>query len=304
MTNFITKCLLFLAGTSGILFASCAPVTGNRILGRDLALLDPRFSGLPASLTIGFAPAPGTKRVYSTFELLRLARANGILITSTEDICFELPLTRVTEEGATSAMRRSIPAEAALKIVELANFDVPVGLLEFPREGLEPPSTANRGVQLWRGHIKYADTRQASFWARVEVSMQFTAVVATMDLAPDTPISAGSLRIETRTGPLEQEKSATRIEDVQGRVSKRALKAGSIIPITVIADAPTVRRGDSVTVDVQSGPAHLRFEAIAESAAHDGDVVELRNPFNGKTFKARLDGGARALVVITAGQKL
>lgn len=301
----MTKWLLLLISfsTAG-LSAGCIPVTGNRILGRDLALADPLFSALPATLTVGFAPAPGTKRVYATLELQRLARANGISAGSPENICFELPMARLTEEDTASAMRRSLPPEASLKIVELANFDVPAGLLEFPVEGLEPPTPASHGVQLWRGYVKYAETRRFSFWARVEVTVKFTAVVAGTDLPMGTPISAGSLRIEARTGTLARENPATRIEEVQGRIPKRTLMAGSVIPIAVLTEAPAVRRGDPVAVEVRSGPASLRFEAIAENSGRDGDTVELRNPFNGKTFKARLDPGPKALIIITAGQTL
>jgi flagella basal body P-ring formation protein FlgA len=82
------------------------------------------------------------------------------------------------------------------------------------------------------------------------------------------------------------------------------LKAGSVVPIGILADAPAVRRGDPVTVEVQSGLARLRFEAVAESSARDGDMVELRNPFNGKTFRVRLDPGAKALIVVASGQRL
>ena len=48
----------------------------------------------------------------------------------------------------------------------------------------------------------------------------------------------------------------------------------------------------------------LRFQAIAENTARDGDMVELRNPANGKTFKARLGSGPKVLVVIPAEQIL
>lgn len=294
------KCLALLI-CSGIAVAGCMPVTGNRILGRDLALADPRFAALPATLTIGFTPAPGAKRVYATAELQRIARANGIPATSPENVCFELPMLHLTMEDATAAMRRSLPAEADLKIVELESLDVPAGLLEFPIGGLEPPS---QGVQLWRGYMKYAETRHVSLWARVEVTVKFTAVVAGKDLPVDAPIGAGSLRMETRTGGLEREKPATRIEDVVGHIPKRAVKAGAVVPIAVLADAPAVRKGDPVTVEVQSGSARLRFQATAEVSARDGDMVELRNPFNGKTFKAKLNPGAKALVIITAGQRL
>ena len=289
---------------SAIAFAGCIPITGNRILGRDLAGADPRFSALPATLTVGYAPAPGTKRVFTPMELQRLANANRLPAAEYGDVCFELPMHHLTEEDATAAMRRSLPAEAVLKIVELQSLDIPAGMLEFPIETLEPTAVAMHGVQLWRGHVRYAETRLLAVSARVEVSMKFTAVVAGKDLAANAPIDADSLRIETMTGPIPREKSATRIEDVQGRLPKRALKAGSAIPIAILAEAPAVRKGDPVSVEVQSGLARLRFQAIADNAARDGDMVELRNPANGKTFKARLGPGPSALVVIAAGQQL
>jgi flagella basal body P-ring formation protein FlgA len=300
----MTKCLLLFWVSSGLVLAGCVPVTGNRILGRDLALADVRFASLPTTLTIGFAPAPGAQRIYSARELQRLARASGIPIANYDDICFELPMRRITEEEVIPAMRASLPDEAILKIVELANFDVPAGPVAFPIEGLEPAAPGGRGVQLWRGHAKYAETRQMPVWARVEVAVPFTAVVAARDLPQDVAIAAASLRIENRIGPLERAAPATRIEDVQGRIPRRPLKAGSVIPLGVLSDAPAVRRGDPVTVVVQSGLARVRFEAIAEKAARDGDIVELRNPANGKTFKARLDPGPKVLVIIAAGQGL
>jgi flagella basal body P-ring formation protein FlgA len=302
------QCLLLSIACSGTVFAGCIPTTGNRILGRDLAGADARFSALPATLTVGYAPAPGTKRVFTPLELQRLAKANRLPAAGYgagyNDICFELPMRHLTEEDAMAAMRHSLPPEAVLKIVELESLEIPAGMLEFPIETLEPTAVATHGVQLWRGHVRYAETRLLAVWARVEVSVKFTAVVAGKDLAANVPIDADSLRVETITGPMPREKSATRIEDVQGRLPKRALRAGSAIPIAVLAEAPAVRKGDPVTVEVQSGMAHLRFQAIADSAARDGDMLELRNPVSGKTFRARLGPGAQALVVLTAGQQL
>src|SRR5437763_14521563 len=109
--------LLLFTIFSGAAFAGCLPVTGNRILGRDLALADPRFATLPAALTIGIAPAPGSTRIYASAELQRIARTNGIAAAIDQDICFEIPMVRVREEDVIVAMQRSLPAGAALKIV-------------------------------------------------------------------------------------------------------------------------------------------------------------------------------------------
>jgi flagella basal body P-ring formation protein FlgA len=284
--------------------AACLHAEGNRILGRDLTAADSRFAALPATLTIGFAPAPGTKRVFSLTELQRIARANGMSVEGLTEICFELAMHPLKTEDAVTAMRSALPADAALRIVELPVTEVPLGQIEFPITRLEPPLESNHGVQLWRGDVVYAETRRVSIWARVEVTSQYNAVVATRNLPADTPIDAGSLRLETRTGPLQTEKSAIRIEDVQGRIAKRAIKAGTPIPVAILAAVPAVRRGDAVTVMVESGLAHLRFEAIAENSARNGEMVELRNPVNGKTFRAKLNSDRSAVVIINVGRKL
>jgi flagellar basal body P-ring formation protein FlgA len=289
---------------SGIAVAGCFPVTGNRILGSDLALADTQFSALPSNLTLGYAPAPGTKRIYSAAELQLLGRANGIPLTNPAGICFEVPMQQIKEEDVVAAMRRALPANASLKIVELAKADVPAGQLEFPVEGLEPSIPSAPGTQLWRGYVKYAETRKAAYWARVDVTSSFTAVVATKDLPLNKAIDAASLRIETRTGPLDREQSAARIEDVIGRVPRRALKAGAPIPLALLVDPPEVHRGDPVKVEVQSGPAHLQFEAIAENSANEGEMIELRNPSSGKTFRAKLSPGSKVIVIIAPGQSL
>ena len=287
-----------------VAFAGCQPVTGNRILGRDLALADPRFAALPSSITVGYAPSPGVKRTFAAAELARLAAVNGIRLNDPVDVCFELPMIQVSEDDAVAAMRRSLPTQAGLKIIEHSTGEVPAGQLEFPIGGLEPANPATPDRQLWRGYVKYAETRKVAWWAQVQITVRFTAVVVKTDLTANAVINPASLGTEERTGSLPRERFAAHIEEVSGRILKRPLKAGEPVPLAFLGDAPAVRRGDAVKVDVQSGTAHLQLDAVAESSANEGDMVELRNPASGKTFRARLNSGSRAVVIVPAGQKL
>jgi len=298
------RLLSLLFSGAGLVFAGCLPITEGRILGRDLAMADARFATLPATMTVGFAPSPGVQRAYTAADLKHMARANGIQAADFSAICFELPMHRFAEADARTAMRSTLPPEAELRIVEVASLDVPAGAVEFPLEGIEPPAPSSHGVQLWRGFVRYAGTRRMSVWARVDVAVRMTAVVTERDLPQDATIRAASLRIETTTRPFDRVAAATRIEEVAGRMPKRALKAGSVIPLNALADAPTVRQGDSVPVVVESGLTRVRFDAIAEHAARDGDMVELKNPANGKTFRGRLDPGPKVTVIIAGGQRL
>jgi hypothetical protein len=59
-----------------------------------------------------------------------------------------------------------------------------------------------------------------------------------------------------------------------------------------------VHRGETVRVDVASGLTRLHFEAVAESDAHEGDFVAMKNPLSGKTFRAKVGAGGKVSVVI------
>jgi flagella basal body P-ring formation protein FlgA len=296
------KILLFLFPIiSNVAFSACLPVGGERILGSDLALADTRFAALPATQIIGYAPAPGIKRIFAAAELGRIARANGIGMENPIEVCFEIPMRRISIEEATEAMRHSLPAGAELTVVELSKPEMPVGDLEFPLTGLDPGAPADHGVQLWRGSVKYAATKKLQVWARVTVTQRLTAVVAARDLMENVPIDASALRVETWTGPIQHSQVAMRMVEVLGRAPRRAVKAGSPIPLDLLDNAGVVRRGDAIRVEVRSGPARLAFDAIAEKQAKNGDMIELRNPSNGRIFRARLEG-SKAVIVIAADE--
>jgi hypothetical protein len=67
--------------------------------------------------------------------------------------------------------------------------------------------------------------------------------------------------------------------------------------VSVSLPAPAVRRGDTVPVEVHSGRAVIRFDAIAQKDVAPGAIADLRNPATGRTFHARIDGSKAILVV-------
>jgi len=240
--------LVMLAGAAR---GACLPATGSRILGRDLAAAEPGLAALPETVTFGFAPAPGAKRIFSAAELARIARANAIAFQPSEAICFEVPLRIPSADDAMAAMRRSLPAGTELKLIEMQQTPVPVGTIEFARPGLEPMAPAGSGgaarngrAQLWRGFVRFGETQKWPFWARVLIS------------APPAPAGAQA------------------------------------------QSAEEIHRGDTIHVEVECGRAHLAIDAVAVAAARAGDLVDLRNPATGKTFKARLITASRARLIL------
>jgi flagella basal body P-ring formation protein FlgA len=206
-------------------------------------------------------------------------------------------------------MSRELPQASTLQLTDRSRQSVPQGKIEFPLSGLEPGATGSNGIQLWRGYVQYTETRRVPLWARVIAAVTCTAVVARQDLAADVPLATAQLRVETRTCPLNRAAVGARLEDVIGRVLLHSLKAGAEIP-SAILEAPTVvRRGESVEVEVQSGLAVVRFDAVAQASARAGEIAELRNPINGRIFHARISAGssprrATALIILGKGPAL
>jgi flagella basal body P-ring formation protein FlgA len=289
---------------AGACAAACLPATASRITGHDLALAQPAFAALPANYTVGIAPEPGTKRTFTAAELERIAAANHIPKTAFTEVCFEVPTRNLAEEDVLAAMKRVLPPGTEVKIIEVSKGAEPAGTIEFALASLEPPSADVGGSQLWRGFVRYAETRKAPIWARVSVVEHFKAVVATRDLAPNTVLGSFGISVEERTGPPRRDKFAVNLNEVAGRQLLRSIKAGDVIPLAALSPAWDIRRGDPIRVEVQSGEARLSLDAIAESQAREGDMVQIRNPGSGKMFRARLEQGSRAILIISPGAGL
>jgi hypothetical protein len=59
---------------------------------------------------------------------------------------------------------------------------------------------------------------------------------------------------------------------------------------------PEVLRGDTVRVEVRSGGVLLAFDAAAESSAHTGEAVVVRNPANGQRFRAMVEAEGKVTI--------
>ena len=287
--------------------AGCFPVAGDFITGRDLAIADTRFAPVPATFVAFPAPQPGAARILGFAELSRIARANAIQLNGDTELCFAVPLRQLGTEEIATAIRISLSGKsgssAQFSIVERSTAPVPEGKVEFPLSGLNPPSPSEPGVQLWRGYVRQSESRRTNIWARVTISQTLTAVVAVRDLPLNLPVDASALRVTQWTGPILHEAVALRPEDAIGHLPKKIVKAGALIPVSILEQPLAIHKGDAVKVEVQCGPARLQLDAIAEREGRDGEMVELRNPSSGKIFRARLEG-SKAVVLIGTGSKL
>ena len=274
--------------------AACHAVAGAHITGQDLASAAPAFQVLAADADLGHAPMPGARRFFEPGELIRIAREHGFEVTGVQPVCFERPLASLTTDMVLAAMRKSPGMTGAqIGVTAISAFPAPHGELVFPPEGLAQPVSGD--VAVWNGYVQY-DGGRFTVWARVRITVHTKRVIATADLRPGHVIDANDVRVEEVDAFPYRSAMPDSLDAVMGHTVRRLLPGGKPVMAGALGDPNDVEIGDSVTVEVHSGAAMLRLEALAESSGRQGDTVSLRNSDGGKTFRAKVKGKDQAVV--------
>jgi flagella basal body P-ring formation protein FlgA len=278
----------------------CEIVANDRILGEDLAKAVPGFlDKLPGDAVIGYSPAPGARRIFKSLELQRIGAPYGVGVAPDTEACFEWSLQTLTDDAVRGAIRDSLQSPGArIDVLAISRSQAPAGKLSFPLSGLLASTLTGPDTPVtWRGEVQYHGSRKFSVWARVKISATMTRVVATQLILPGQTLTPDQVRLETYDDfPLRKD-IARNLEEVVGRVPRRALRMGMPVFRTDLIEPLQVQRGDLVDVTAISGAAQLRLPALAETQGRQGDMISLKNPRTGKIFRARIEGKDKALVM-------
>ena len=277
----------------------CTAVEGDRILMKDLAKAAPVFGAVDPEAFVGFAPAPGVRRVFTTGQLERLMRAHGLSGEAPAAVCFERASRPLSAEEVAAAIGRAFgERRVRVEVVDYQRAPVPAGRLEFPLSRLRARAGADPDdVILWRGRLVYGRGRSVPFWAKVRLAERRRLVVARRELAPGETVTEASVAVrEIDVVPTAPEGFESAEPVIGGRVRRR-IEAGRPVFARAVVIPAAVSRGDLVRVEVFSGGARLAFEARAENSARKGEPVRLRSPLDEKAYlTATVTGAGRAVI--------
>jgi flagella basal body P-ring formation protein FlgA len=276
-----------------IVMTGCLAVSAvsDRITAADLAAAIPGLAVPAPDAYVSLAPAPGVQRIFRVPELQRIAIRLQWKVDPSADICMERPLSPPDPARFVEAMQKTLP-QAAITILEFGRQSLPAGDIEFPASGLRPGSAG----ALWTGYVRYAGSRRFPIWARVKAVVTAIRVIATADLRPGQAITPEQVRAETReefpvAAPFLQSAS-----DAVGKCPRAPIRAGTSILSGMLQNPKDIVRGETVTVDVRNGAAHLELEAQAEASGSVGETIPVVNPTSHKRFLARVESKGRVSV--------
>ncbi len=290
-------CLLLPAlGPSVLAAGPCLSIGGDEIRLSHLAEKIPALRRAREDVRLGYAPAPGVERVLTREEIRAASRRAGAPEIETGNLCVKravAPIERAAVERAIAA------AGVDAEVVAICDCLVPEGELELPPGGLAL-APGGGGERIWRGRWRYGGGRSLPVWIKVRLREEAVVVVAADDLPAGRPIEASQLRIEKRQAPAGGRYLAELTQAV-GLIPRRPIRRGEALSAAWLASPVAVVRGSTVEVTVQSGAAVLRFSAPAEGSARAGESVLVRNPLNGRRFRAVVEG-ANKVIVRTPGR--
>jgi flagella basal body P-ring formation protein FlgA len=276
----------------------CYPVQDDRIYARDLTAAIPAFAAVPADFALGYAPAPGTRRVFKGAALERLALNQGVALESSPDVCFERAMATLEASEILEALRTAWNGpDVNMELRSWSPQIAPQGKVVFPRTGLQMPAVSDPQAEVvWRGYVIYGNNRRFGISARARITTSATRVVAVADLSVGEAVREDQVRLETFDAFALDDRPARRLEEVVGLVARARIRAGSTVLRNQLNRAPEITRGDLVQVEVTAGGAHLAFEGKAQSNGTTGATILVKNPSSGKDFRARVTGKGKVSV--------
>jgi flagella basal body P-ring formation protein FlgA len=278
----------------------CETIANDRIVGEDLAKALPEFAGkMPGDAVIGYSPAPASRRVFNSVELQRIGAPYGVALAPGAEACFEWSMQPLTDDVVRAAILDSLQSpDARIDVLAISGNQAPAGKVSFPLSGLLASTlTGPETPVTWRGEVLYHGSRKFSVWARVKISAKMTRVVATQLILPGQTVAAEQVKIETSDDfPLRND-MARNLEEVVGRMPRRAVRIGLPFFRSELIEPFQVQRGDLVDVTAIAGAAQLHVPALAQTPGRQGDMITLKNEHSGKFFRARIEGRDKALVI-------
>jgi flagellar basal body P-ring formation protein FlgA len=276
----------------------CLTVQDDRIFARDVVPAIPEFANVPEDLSLGYAPMPGAKRVFSAAALQALARNQGVTLDTTPAVCFVRPMMMLEADVILDAMRESWNGpDVRVELRSWSPRTAPQGDLVFPKSGLRLPANSDpESEAVWSGYVLYGNNRRFTVTARARILTATTRVIAIDEIATGKPISKDQVRLDTCDACVPDDRPARDLDEVVGFVARNHIRAGAIIFKSQLNQPPDVARGDLVTVEVSSGGAHLVVEGRAQSSGVTGSTITVRNLSSGKNFQAKVTGPKKASV--------
>jgi flagella basal body P-ring formation protein FlgA len=276
--------------------ADAAPAAGRIVVGpvatvdrasirlADLAVLEGDATAF-ADVDLGAAPDPGASRRLDGVAILRRLREAGLDDRATRyEIPAQVRVARAFQEIGTDELRGAVTAAAPRVLgggASVRRFEIaaPARIPPGPYEiRVHPSLAAARGARRRLDlEIVQEGNVVATTSAQVDVADLGPVVVLRRSVARGAVLVADDLAVEERDLAGLDDAVVTEVAQAIDKEARTALAAGTPLTQQALASPLLVRRGDIVTVVVETPAMRLAVPGEALEAGTAGTSVRVRN---------------------------
>jgi flagella basal body P-ring formation protein FlgA len=261
-----------------------ATVESGTVHLADVAVLEGSGTDF-AGVELGPAPDPGGSRRLDGITVLQKLRAAGLDDATTRyEIPASIRVARAYQDVTGDEIRNAVEREAPTVLApgeQLRNVEIG-GSARIPPGQFDIRLGASAAAA--RGYHRRVDVDLvqdggvvASVPARLEVVSSGPVVVLRRAVARGTVLERSDVTLEERELTGVSGNVVTSLEDAVGHETRAALSAGSPLTVTALASPLLVRRGDIVTVVVETPGMRLSASGEALEAGAAGARIRVKN---------------------------
>lgn len=224
------KSILILGAATVLAHGACVTVASPEIVAGDLADAVPALRSLDPAIQLGFAPLPGTQRIFTTRQLNQFLRQYGLrnaFDSATQYICIERVTYPLSSADIKVALVSALGlAGADIEVIDFSRQPLPPGRLEFDRANLNRPPEASPNAVIWRGRLMYDGQRSISVWAKVRISVDSPRLIAARNISAGAVIRSDDFRRVTGSHFPDWGPALSSSEAVIGKMARRNISLG------------------------------------------------------------------------------
>ena len=270
--------------TGRITVGSTATVVGATVTLADVATLEGAAESF-ADVALGPAPGPGASRRLDGRTILRRLREAGF---DGARVRYVIPATvrvaRAAQEIGVEEIERAVEAAAPELLApgeRLRELDV-AGPVRVPLGGYElrvapPPASARGATRRFDVEVVQEARVVASTSARARIAARGTVVVMRRPLARGATVALGDLAVEERDLVASPASLVTEAVQAAGMQARVPLAVGTPLTFQMLESPLLVRRGDLVTLIVETPGMRLTVPGEAREQGGAGDPVRVLN---------------------------
>lgn len=169
------------------------------------------------------------------------------------------------------------------------------------RVSVEPTASGSSGAMTVRTRQYAGDHQVRTDGVSVRVLIRRAVLTASASIERGRPIDPAALN-QTEQWLSPAASTPATIEEASGRTARLRISAGQVITRELLESPYVIQKGDMVEVHCLSGAIQVKASrARAQEKARDGDMVTLKLEGASKTFRARMDGAGKAVLVLDDG---